>query len=293
MLFPQPSTVTEMGIRKGKEDSTMKYKVDLHTHTTASDGQYSPAKLVEKAEAVGIQCLAVTDHDTIGGVDEAIRAGKERGILVLGGIEFSAREDRNMHILGLGIHTDSAMLCSLCEKMRRSREERKYRIDRYLKEKGVGIPLEEVEKLAAGGVPGRPHFARVLWKHGFVTSVTEAFQLYLDTAEYQKIERYKADAAECINAIHDAGGRAVLAHPYQLGYSDERLAATLCWLKEKGLDGLECYYPEHTAEMVKKYLTFAQKYGLYVSAGSDFHGELVQPARKLTPVLLSVDWLLS
>ena len=268
----------------------MKYKVDLHTHTTASDGEYSPATLVEKAKDAGIQWLAVTDHDTIDGVEEAIRAGERLGITVVRGVELAAREDRHMHILGLGFGSDPVPLKALCQKLRQSREERKYRIDRFLKEKGVGIPLDEVEQLA-GGVPGRPHFARVMLRHGLVSSMEEAFRRYLDTDEYQRIERFKEDAAGCIDAIHRSGGKAVLAHPYQLGLSDEKLETVIAALKSRGLDGLECYYPRHTPEMVEKYRSLAEKYGLHVSAGSDFHGETVRPDTPLIPTLLETDWL--
>ena len=192
---------------------------DLHTHTTASDGQYAPSQLAAKALAAGIQILAVTDHDTIDGAEEAVRAGETCGLTVLRGVELGAREDRHMHILGLNLGPECPVLAELCRRLRASREERKYRIAAFLREKGMDVPLEEVEALAGGGVVARPHFARVMLRHGYVSSLRDAFDRYLDTDEYQRIERWKASAAECIAAIHDAGGKAVLAHPYQLGCS--------------------------------------------------------------------------
>ncbi|MDU3014773.1 MAG: PHP domain-containing protein, partial [Flavonifractor plautii] len=219
---------------------------DLHTHTTASDGQYTPSQLAAKALAAGIQILAVTDHDTMDGAEEAVRAGQACGLTVLRGVELGAREDRHMHILGLNLGPDCPALAELCRRLRASREERKYRIAAFLRGKGLDVPLEEVEALAGGGVVARPHFARVMLRRGYVSSLREAFDRYLDTDEYQRIERWKAGAPECIAAIHDAGGKAVLAHPCQLGCSHGRLEEILRALKDAGLDGIECFYPRHS-----------------------------------------------
>ena len=265
--------------------------VDLHTHSTASDGQYPPAQLVEKARLAGVELLALTDHDTLGGLDEAVRAGEGLGLPVLRGIELGAREDRHLHILGLGLEAHCPDLEALCQTLKDSRDERKYRIVSFLADKGIPIDLAEVEALVGGDVIARPHFAQVMVRHGYVATTREAFDRYLDTDEYQKIERFKADASTCIQAIHGAGGKAVLAHPYQLNYSDEKLEALVASLKEQGLDGLECYYPRHTPEMVARYLALAGKYGLSVSAGSDFHGEQVRPDTLLRPVPLDTAWL--
>lgn len=268
--------------------------VDLHTHSTASDGQYRPAELVRLAQKAGVECLALTDHDTIDGLSEAVRAGEETGITVLRGIELGASEDRHLHIVGLGLREDCPEMQALCQKLKDSRDERKYRIAAFLEEKGVGIPLSEVEELAKGGVVARPHFAQVLLRHGFVSSTREAFDRYLDTSEYKRIERYKADAVSCISVIHASGGKAVLAHPCQLHYEPERLEELVRRLKEQaGLDALECYYPEHTPEMVRNYLDLAHRYDLHVSAGSDFHGEKVHADRPLCPVSVETDWLLA
>ena len=179
---------------------------DLQTHTTASDGQYTPSQLAAKALAAGIQILAVTDHDTMDGAEEAVRAGQACGLTALRGVELGAREDRHMHILGLNLSPECPALAELCRRLRASREERKYRIAAFLRGKGLDVPLEEVEALAGGGVVARPHFARVMLRRGYVSSLQQAFDRYLDTDEYQRIERWKAGAPECIAAIHDAGG---------------------------------------------------------------------------------------
>ncbi len=269
----------------------MKYMVDLHTHSTASDGQYPPAQLAALAKEAGVECLAVTDHDTLDGVPEALDAGQTLGITVVSGVELGAQEERNLHILGLGFSLAHSALHDLCQKMKDSRDERKFRILDFLKEKGVHISLEEVEAAAGGSIIARPHFAQVLLKRGYVSSTREAFDRYLDTSEYKRIERFKAPAADCIAAIHDAGGMAVMAHPYQIGYSDDRLYALLAQLKEQGLDGLECFYPKHSPQQVRLYLDLAKTYGLHVSAGSDFHGPLVHPETVITPTELDISWL--
>ncbi|WP_191399492.1 PHP domain-containing protein [Flavonifractor sp. An306] len=270
----------------------MRRRADLHTHTTASDGQYTPRQLVCRARAAGIGCLAITDHDTTGGLDEGLRAGAELGLTVIPGVELGAKEDRHLHILGLGFGAEHPALEALCRTLQASRAERKFRIVDFLREKGMDIPLAEVEALAGGGLVARPHFARVMLERGYVSSLREAFDRYLDTEEYQTIERFKAEAKDCIAAIHADGGKTVLAHPCQLGYPDEKLEALLAQLKEVGLDALECHYPQHTRAQTAWYLKLANMYGLHVTAGSDFHGERVKPDVSLMPTELELDWLL-
>ncbi len=270
----------------------MQLSADLHTHSAASDGQYSPAQVVELARKAGVQCLALTDHDTVDGVEEAIQAGAQMGVHVLRGVELGAREDRHLHILGLGLGAGCTAMETLCRKLKDSRAERKYRIVDFLEEKGIHIDLQEVEELAQGGLVARPHFAQVMVRHGYVSSMREAFDRYLDTDEYQRIERFKADAADCIAAIRQSGGRAVLAHPCQLNLPEEKLERLVKELKDAGLEGLECFYPQHTPEMVTAYRNLAIKYDLYVTAGSDFHGERVHPDRPFMPTPLELAWLL-
>lgn len=270
----------------------MIFAADLHTHTTASDGQYTPGDLVRKAAELGVECLAITDHDTMDGVEEACETGQAVGLSVLRGVELGAKEDRHMHILGLGLAADYGPLADLCARLRQGRDERKFRIIDFLKEKGISVDLKEVEAVAGGDVIARPHFAQVMLRHGYVSNIREAFDCYLDTDEYQRIERFKADAPTCIETIHQSGGKAVLAHPYQLGFSDKKLFETLQWLKNCGLDGLECWYPRHTPQMVQTFLTMAKELDLCISGGSDFHGETVRPDTVLTPIQMDLTWLL-
>lgn len=269
----------------------MNCNVDLHTHTKASDGQYAPADLVLRAKSCGIDCLAITDHDSLDGLDEAMLQGKASGVSVLRGVELGAAEDRHLHILGYAFHPLAMELRTLCHKLRDGRDERKFRILSFLAEKQVHISLDEVEAVAGGDIIARPHFAQIMLRHGYVSSIREAFDRYLDTDEYQRIERFKATAQTCIQTIQQVGGSAVLAHPYQLHFSDEKLESLVKQLKDFGLEGIECYYPRHSPEQVRQYLALAKKYSLHITAGSDFHGEAIRPDTDLIPTDLDITWL--
>lgn len=266
--------------------------VDLHTHSTASDGQYTPSELAAKAKETGIELMALTDHDTFSGTQEAIAAGERLGLRVLRGVELSAKEYRNLHILGYGFSDGPSPLDALCEKMRAGRDERKYRILDFLRGQGVPLDLREVEEMAGGDVIGRPHFAQAMVRRGYVQSNREAFDRYLDTDDFQKIERFRPAARDCVEAIKSAGGKVSFAHPYQVKLDDSLLEALVRDLKSWGLDAIECYYPKHTPEQQAFYLSLAEKYGLHPTGGSDFHGEKVKPDVKLARVELDVSWLI-
>ncbi|UQT50838.1 PHP domain-containing protein [Flavonifractor plautii] len=194
-----------------------------------------------------------------------------------------------MHILGLNLGPECPALAELCRRLRASREERKYRIAAFLRGKGLDVPLEEVEALG-GGVVARPHFARVMLRRGYVSSLREAFDRYLDTDEYQRIERWKVSAPECIAAIHDAGGKAVLAHPCQLGCSHGRLEEILRALKDAGLDGIECFYPRHSPNRPPP-ICVLQTNTASISRGQRFSWG-GRPTRFLPyPHSLNLDWL--
>lgn len=266
---------------------------DLHTHSTASDGQYTPTQLVSMAKAADIQVLALTDHDTLDGLAEAAEAGKKLGLKVLRGVELGAKEHKNLHLLGYGFSNEAPHLAQLCETMRKSRDERKYRIIDFLKEKGVELSLDEVEEMAGGAVIARPHFAQVMVKRGYVADTREAFDRYLDTSEYKRIERFKAPAQDCIAAIRADGGHVSMAHPYQVKLSDEELEKLVRQLKDDGLEALECFYSRHTPEQTAFYLELAKRYDLHITGGSDFHGERVKPDITLKNWELDLDWLLA
>lgn len=264
---------------------------DLHTHSTASDGQYTPAEVVRLAQNRGIEALALTDHDTLDGLEEAVQAGKRLGVRVLRGVELGAKEYRSLHILGYGFSPDAPRLRELCGELKRGRDERKYRIIDFLHEKGVDISLAEVEELAGGEIIARPHFARIMVRRGYVTTTREAFDRYLDTEEYQRIERTKPDARTCVETIKGAGGKVSLAHPYQVKLADNELEFLVKELAGYGLDAIECYYPRHTPKQQSFYLSLAEKYRLHVTGGSDFHGERVKPDIQLAALNLDLSWL--
>lgn len=269
----------------------MIYKADLHTHSTASDGQYSPAELAELVKRRGTEVWALTDHDNLDGLDEAITVGKTLGLRVVRGVELSADDYLNLHILGYNF--SAARLGAWIESLKGGRDDRKYRIRDFLRTKGLEISLDEVDEEAAGGSVGRPHFAKVMLRHGMVSTRKEAFDLYLDTPEFQEIEKgTKPSAQECVERIKTAGGKVSLAHPYQIVLNGETLEELVKRLMGYGLDAIECYYPIHTPEQTAEYLAVAKKYGLYISGGSDFHGEKNKPNNPLAAWELELDWLL-
>lgn len=272
----------------------MVYTADLHIHSTASDGQYSPTQLVQLAKQAGIQVMALTDHDTLGGLTEAVQAGAEAGVRVIPGIEMSAREYHTFHILGYGVATENSPLTEACQGMRIGRGKKALRIIDFLKDKGMYIDMDEVSQLAAGSVIGRPHFARIMLEKGYISNYRDAFNLYLDTDEYhERVEISKPPVQECIEKIKGSGGKVVLAHPHQIGIDNDAMDKLVRQLADQGLDGIECYYPKHTRDMTEFYLSLAKKYQLHVTGGSDFHGEKVKPEIKLAQLELELDWLLA
>lgn len=266
-------------------------KADLHTHSTASDGQYAPPELVALAREKGLEVMALTDHDSVDGVEAAVEAGGAWGLRVIQGVELSADDYLNLHILGYGFSTPA--LQSWFDSLKSGRNDRKYRIRDFLRRKGLEVPLAEVEAEAAGGSVGRPHFAKVMLRHGYVATRREAFDRYLDTPEFQEIERgTKPSAQTCVERIKAAGGKVSLAHPYQIVLGGDQLGALVKRLKDYGLDAIECHYPQHTPEQTAEYLSLAKKYDLHVTGGSDFHGENSKPDNLLTGWDLELDWLI-
>lgn len=254
--------------------------VDLHTHSTASDGQYTPYELIQLAKQNNVGILALTDHDTTAGLQQASQAAQAAGIRFINGIELDTKYPGiggRFHILGYGIHPLHPVLQSCCTGYSQQRHERAERILNYLNEKGMPLSFTRIEELAKGGVIGRPHFARAMLEKGYIENIEEAFQKYLDTPEFQAIDRPKPHPKEAIQMISQAGGLAVLAHPYQLKLGAVDLKSLLMELKSYGLSGLECYYSTHTPQQTQTLLAFAQELGFAVSGGSDFHGESVKP----------------
>ena len=246
--------------------------IDMHIHTSASDGQYSPAEVVRLAAQKGATCISITDHDTVAGLDEARRVANEVGIECIPGIEISVQGNRELHILGYCIDYAHRGLTEACDNFIRLRERRGSRILAYLSKKGVQLTEEQVRRHVLQGVVGRPHFALAMIEAGYVSSVQEAFDRYLGTPEFDGVERAKPTARDGLQMILDAGGIPVLAHPALLKLDDGNLDALIAGLTDAGLMGLECYYSKHTPEQIGQYLRYAEKFGLLPTAGSDFHG---------------------
>lgn len=253
--------------------------IDLHTHTTASDGQYSPAELVGKARNAGVQLLAITDHDTVNGLEEGSKHADKVGLRFVPGIEISAQDMEEIHILGYGIDRTNPELLDACQHWSLARSNRGEVIKRYLNTRDIDIDLEVVKSYAGNGNLGRPHFAKYLVEIGVVESRKEAFDKYLDTEEFKKAtDRKKPKCVDAIELIHGAGGKAVLAHPGNYKrIGDDGVAELMVRLVENGLDGIECFYSKHSKTQTEYYLSLAKQYSIKASAGSDFHGESVKP----------------
>lgn len=188
--------------------------LDFHIHTTASDGQHTPSEIVNQAKARHLALIAVTDHDTVDGIPEAKRQAELLGVKFIPGVEISTQAEEEIHILGYGIDETSLELKECCKKYTRSRLERGQRICDFFTCRGIMMKMEEVAKIAGGGNMGRPHFAAWLQEHGYVSSRGEAFEKYLDTAEFhEETDRRKPTPAEAVGLIRRAGGKAALAHP--------------------------------------------------------------------------------
>ncbi len=249
--------------------------IDLHTHSNASDGTFAPAEVVRLAKDGGLKALALTDHDTVDGLAEAVAAGPQYGVEVIPGVEISARfPGGSMHVLGLGIEYGDGHLSERLAILQQARADRNPQIIAKLNALGVKITLEQVAKISGRGQMGRPHIARALMEAGYVGSIQQAFDLYLRNDGRAYVPKFRFPPAEAIAMIRDVKGVPVLAHPFTLGLgSAYALKNTLTELMALGLAGIECIYSEHTLEQEALYLKLAGELGLLVTGGSDFHGD--------------------
>ena len=254
--------------------------IDLHTHTTASDGTLAPKELVARAAGLGLVAVAITDHDTLAGLPEARAAGAEHGVTVVTGVELSVADDRgSIHLVGLFLPDAPGPLAERLDWLRQRRHDRNHRILEKLKTLGVSLDYESVTALAQGAV-GRPHIAQALLARGVVSSFKEAFTRFLGAYGKAYVPKDKLTLATAIELLHAEGGLAVLAHPYLLGLSGPALAETVTRYRDAGLDAIEAFYTEHSQYQTLEYLALARKLGLAVSGGSDFHG-LAKPGVEL------------
>jgi predicted metal-dependent phosphoesterase TrpH len=248
--------------------------VDLHLHTTASDGVMSPSEIVRYAKAKGLQAIAITDHDTIEGLEEGLSEGEKIGFEVISGVEISAEHSPgSMHLLGFFIDNHHPFLNERLEYLQKARAERNPKIVEKLNRLGIKITYEEVLKASGGGQVGRPHFAQVLLEKKYVKNFQDAFDRFLKKGAPAYVDKFRFTAKEALHFINGTKGVAVLAHPNTLntnGYSE--LEDLVLQLIEDGLKGIEVFYPEHSALEVAQYKTLAQRYGLLMTGGTDYHG---------------------
>ena len=250
-------------------------RCDLHMHTIHSDGTLTPRALVELAKAKGLVCIALTDHDTLSGIEEAQTAGNRIGIEVIAGVEISVKfEPGTMHMLGYFVDRNSKKLSEGLASIQEARRMRNPKIIELLKSQGIHISLKEVERESGGGQVGRPHFARVLVKKGYVKDSEEAFDKYLAKGAPAYVDKRKLTSREAIEMIEEAGGIASLAHPKQLKLDSkpDQFEETIEQLQSEGLKGLEVYSSCQSQTEAARYRKTAERLGLIITGGSDFHG---------------------
>jgi predicted metal-dependent phosphoesterase TrpH len=257
-------------------------RVDLHSHTTASDGGLSPEELVARAASLGIEVLAITDHDTTEGLPAALAEAQSHDIAVVPGVEISTVSDQEeIHLLGYFVDLEDAELQALLTRTRQARWERAQQMLARLAELGLPIEWDRVIEVAGGGGSiGRPHVAATLVEAGHVRSWDEAFDLWIGRDCPAYVERYKLSPEDAIQLLRGSGGLTVLAHPYIYNRYGERKAGLdlkrwLPRLCEAGLAGIEVYYPNYTRRASRELLAMAIEHGLLVSGGSDFHGGML------------------
>ncbi|WP_199617809.1 PHP domain-containing protein [Paenibacillus alkalitolerans] len=250
-------------------------KYDLHTHTTASDGRLTPAEIVRLAVEAGLAGLAITDHDTVSGVAEAVEAGKQLSVTVIPGVEISTSEGGgDVHVLGLWTDPEDETFIRRLAEQRESRYKRNEMVLEKLRQLGYDVSLPEAEAIAAerrsdkDRAVGRPHIAELLVRKGFVSSVAEAFDRLLGEGRKAYVNIPRVSPEKAVEWIHEAGGAAVLAHPglYRDGESIARR------LTAAGLDGLEAAHADHDEKKEERFRRLAESLGLAATAGSDFHG---------------------
>jgi predicted metal-dependent phosphoesterase TrpH len=244
--------------------------IDLHSHTDASDGTFSPSQLVDEAIRVGVQLLAVTDHDTFAGYDAAAPLAQRAGVELVCGIELSTKlHGRSVHLLGYFPSQDRlGELRDWILDMQAARRDRNVRLIARLQSLGFDITLEEVQARGRG-LTARPHFAQVMVEKGYVATIQQAFDDYLDESAKGYVYRREPTFAEGVAMIRNAGGVASLAHPVRIAGDVGTVMPELC---RDGLNAIEAYHSDHSPLQTEKYLGLAKTHGLLITGGSDFHG---------------------
>lgn len=251
-------------------------KVDLHCHSTASDGSLTPTQLVERAKNLGLNVLALTDHDTVAGLNELENAGQKYNLKVVPGVELSVNhEDGTMHLLGYGVDYSNENMIATINKIRNSRETRNGKILAILNDLGYQITLEQIKEISKDGTVGRGHIGLALVKAGYFGSVDETFKGLLDRDGKAYVSRFRLELREAIDLVHEAGGVTVWAHPGLYGEQRRLLIENrlTSWI-EYGLDGIESDYSQHTVDLRDELRQITRDYNIIFTGGSDFHGDL-------------------
>jgi hypothetical protein len=261
--------------------------VDLHSHTTASDGTLSPRELAREAARRGVRILAVTDHDSTEGLADAMAEAETlRPLAIVPGIEINCDvEGGEIHVLGYGMDYEVPWFQDFCRTQRAERRERVYRMAERLASLGLPIDPEAVFALVKEGSAGRPHVAQVMVERGYVKSVRDAFDRYLAAGKPGNVPRKKLTPEDAVRLLRRAGGVPVFAHPGLAG-RDDLIPA----LVRAGLMGIECYYPEHSAARTGSYVELCRQYGLVATGGSDFHGPRVRSSQLGDPTIPLAVW---
>jgi len=255
--------------------------IDLHIHTTASDGTLAPSEVISQALKLKLKAIAITDHDTLAGSKEALQAGIPSPLNFLTGVEISAAPPRfyagsgSFHLLGYSIRLDDPALNQALEKLQQARKNRNPAIISRLNDLGIAITLDEVRQEAGEGQLGRPHIAKLLVKKGFVESMNQAFDRYLGADGPAYVDKFRIECRKAIALISDAGGIPVLAHPGLLKCKTHgQFGDLIAGLKKMGILGVEVFYPEHSPEQTQLFAELAQQQHLMLTGGTDFHGSI-------------------
>lgn len=243
------------------------HRAEVHSHSTASDGAYAPSQVASLCAEAGVTIWSLTDHDSCYGCQEAAHAADSHGITFIPGIEISAYADTSVHVLGYGVDPAGAVIDEYAGARVDSRRERMHQMIERLAGFGLPVGMDDVERIAGGGVLGRPHLARALVEAGHLASVDQAFDRYLHTGGPAHVSMGWPSVEDAIDLIHRAGGIAVLAHPANYGLD----AAIAGWV-DAGLDGIECVHPQHGRAEERRYQRLAERLGVLKTASSDFHG---------------------
>jgi predicted metal-dependent phosphoesterase TrpH len=250
--------------------------IDLHTHSTASDGIYAPAELLQRAKDIGLRIVALTDHDSTGGLQEAVQEAGKLDIDLIPGIEINTDvAGGEVHVLGYFLEYERPAFQDVLKVLRDARVRRGQRMVELLNEQGIAVSWERVREIARGSV-GRPHVAQALMEAGYVQSIGEAFDKYIGKGCYAYVPRYKLTPVDAVRFIASANGLPVIAHPLELPGLEE-LRNWLPELCDAGMVGLETYYGPYTDEEVQVLRALAETYHLISTGGSDFHGPGIHP----------------